>query len=125
MRLTVFNEKTNIQSLGAIAESNIIGYICYMMYLHTILDELKNLKPELSTKYSVENIGLFGSITRSDFTENSDIDIIVDFRKPIGIEFVDLADFLEKRFKRKVDLVSRNGMKQNFYAEIKNEIQYV
>jgi predicted nucleotidyltransferase len=95
------------------------------MNLDSILDELKNLKPELSTKYYVDNIGLFGSITRNDFTDKSDIDIIVDFRKPIGIEFVDLAEFLEKKFKRKVDLVSRNGMKHNFYAEIKNEIQYV
>ena len=96
-----------------------------MMYLDSILDELKNLKPELSTKYFVDSIGLFGSITRNDFTDKSDIDIIVDFKKPIGIEFVDLAEFLEKKFNRKVDLVSKNGMKQNFYSEIKNEIQYV
>mgnify|MGYP001276664255 FL=1 len=96
-----------------------------MMYLDSILDELKNLKPELSTKYFVDSIGLFGSITRNDFTDKSDIDIIVDFKKPIGIEFVDLAEFLEKKFNRKIDLVSKNGMKQNFYSEIKNEIQYV
>ena len=96
-----------------------------MMYLDSILDELKNLKPELSTKYFVDSIGLFGSITRNDFTDKSDIDIIVDFKKPIGIEFVDLAEFLEKKFNRKVDLVSKNGMKQNFYSEIKNEIHYV
>ena len=95
------------------------------MYLDSILDELKNLKPELSTKYFVDSIGLFGSITRNDFTDKSDIDIIVDFKKPIGIEFVDLAEFLEKKFNRKVDLVSKNGMKQNFYSEIKNEIHYV
>ena len=95
------------------------------MYLDSILDELKNLKPELSTKYFVDSIGLFGSITRNDFTDKSDIDIIVDFKKPIGIEFVDLAEFLEKKFNRKIDLVSKNGMKQNFYSEIKNEIQYV
>ena len=111
--------------LGAIAKSNLISYICTMMYLDSILDELKNLKPELSTKYFVDSIGLFGSITRNDFTDKSDIDIIVDFKKPIGIEFVDLAEFLEKKFNRKVDLVSKNGMKQNFYSEIKNEIHYV
>ena len=37
----------------------------------------------------------------------------------------DLADFLERKFNRKVDLISKNGLKQNFYEEIKNEIQYV
>ena len=127
MELRTFNSAPAIAArpLGAIAKSNLISYICTMMYLDSILDELKNLKPELSTKYFVDSIGLFGSITRNDFTDKSDIDIIVDFKKPIGIEFVDLAEFLEKKFNRKVDLVSKNGMKQNFYSEIKNEIHYV
>jgi predicted nucleotidyltransferase len=96
-----------------------------MNFLETILSDLKNLKPELSSKYYVDNIGLFGSITRNDFNDSSDIDIIVDFRKPVGIEFIDLADYLEKRFKRKVDLISKNGLRQNFYEAIKNEILYV
>jgi predicted nucleotidyltransferase len=96
-----------------------------MTYLASILQELKQLKPELSERFFVSDIGLFGSVTRDDFTDKSDIDIIVDFKKPVGIEFIDLADFLENNFKRKVDLVSKNGIKANFYSRIKDEIQYV
>jgi len=96
-----------------------------MNQLETIKQELKSLKPELSERFFVNNIGLFGSITRDDFTDSSDVDIIVDFRKPIGIEFIDLADFLEARIKRKVDLISRNGLKANFFSKIEKEIQYV
>ncbi len=97
-----------------------------MNYFETILAKMQLLKPELVKKYGVSSIGLFGSILRDDFsTERSDIDIIVDFSKPIGIEFIDLADFLEFTFKRKIDLVSKKGIKKKYYREIENEIVYV
>ena len=87
---------------------------------------MQRLKPELASKYSVKSIGLFGSIVRDDFSAaKSDIDIIVDFSKPVGIEFIDLANFLESQIKRRVDLVSRKGIKKNFYKEIEREIVYV
>ena len=77
-------------------------------------------------KYSISSIGLFGSVVRNDFSPTtSDIDIIVDFSKPIGIEFIDLADYLEQKIKRKIDLVSRNGIKQKYYQAIESDIIYV
>ena len=97
-----------------------------MSSLTSIKELLLKIKPELAKKYNVKSIGLFGSIVRDDFTlSKSDVDIIVDFSKPIGIEFVDLADYLELQIKRKVDLVSKNGLKKNFYKEIEREIVYV
>lgn len=69
----------------------------------------------MKQKYFVSSIGLFGSMVRGDFTNKSDIDIIVDFTKPIGIEFIDLADYIESKLSKKVDLVSRNGVKQNIF----------
>lgn len=77
-------------------------------------------------KYSISSIGLFGSIVREDFSPSkSDIDIIVDFSKPIGIQFIDLADYLEEKIHRKVDLVSKNGMKPRYYQAIESDIVYV
>ena len=71
-------------------------------------------------------MGLFGIIVRDDFDKSrSDIDIIVDFEKPIGIEFVDLANFLEKIVKHKIDLVSRNGISPKYLAVVQNDILYV
>ena len=91
-----------------------------------IKELLQKVKPELANKYHVKSIGLFGSIVRDDFSSSkSDVDIIVEFSQPVGVEFIDLADFLEFQIKRKVDLVSRKGIKQSFYKEIEEEIVYV
>lgn len=86
---------------------------------------MEQLKPELVQRFHVQTIGLFGSIVREDFSTNSDIDIIVDFDRPVGIEFIDLADYMEQRLQTKVGLVSKNGIKDKYYKAIKSEIVYV
>ncbi|MVN21855.1 nucleotidyltransferase family protein [Mucilaginibacter arboris] len=96
-----------------------------MSYLEEVKITLKQLKPELMSKYGVSSLGLFGSIVRDDFTDQSDIDILVTFSKPIGVEFIDLADELEEKLNRRVDLVSRNGIKPRYYEVIEPEILYV
>jgi predicted nucleotidyltransferase len=83
------------------------------------------VKQQLAEKYHVNSIGLFGSIVRADFRPDSDIDIMVDFSQPIGIEFIDLADDLEKLLERKVDLVSKAGIRPQYYQAIKSDIHYV
>ncbi len=93
--------------------------------LSNVVHILKALKPELTDKYHVSSIGLFGSIVRDDFTPESDVDIIVDFSQPVGIEFVDLADLIEDRIGKPVDLVSRNGIKPRYFEAIAPEILYV
>lgn len=100
-------------------------YICIVTALSTIQAQLQQIKPHLSAKYHVNTLGLFGSVVRNDFTPDSDIDIVVDFKKPIGIEFIDLANDLEKLLKRKVDLVSKDGIKPKYFREIQPEIVYV
>ena len=91
-----------------------------------ILASLRALKPELSSKYNVQSLGLFGSVTREDFKDDSsDIDIIVEFSRHVGVEFIDLGNYLEAIFKRKVDLVSRKGIKNQYFEEIQNDILYV
>ena len=83
------------------------------------------MKPFLAEKYGVSSLGIFGSLPRGDFGEESDIDIIVDFKKPVGIEFIDLADEIEKRLQHKIDLVSRKGIKERYFNAIAPEIIYV
>ena len=101
-------------------------YFCIMTLITQIKETIKSIKPLLADKYHVSSIGLFGSVVRSDFSAGrSDIDIIVDFSKPVGIEFIDLADFLENVLDKKVDLVSRNGIKDKYFAQIEREIEYV
>lgn len=96
-----------------------------MANFQSIRQILTHLKPELVSRYHVRSLGLFGSVVRDDFTESSDIDILVDFSQPIGIEFIDLADFIEDRLNKKVDLVSRNGIKEKYFQAIERELVYV
>lgn len=98
----------------------------FMEYLELNKSKILKLKPELQRKFSVGTIGLFGSIVREDFlASRSDIDIIVDFTSPVGIEFIDLAEFLESRLNHKIDLVSRKGIKPQYFRQIESEIVYV
>ncbi len=93
--------------------------------LFTIQQQLRLMKPDLAAKYHVSELGLFGSVVRDDFTSQSDIDIMVDFSRPIGIEFIDLADELESKLNRKVDLVSKKGIKPKYFDAIQSELIYV
>lgn len=64
-----------------------------------ITKTLKDNKINLSKKYHLTFIGIFGSVTRDDFRDDSDIDILIDYDQPIGIEFIDLAHFPDHQFR--------------------------
>ena len=93
------------------------------------INEIKELRQKnklyLVNKYNLKSIALFGSITRNEATEKSDVDILVDFEKPIGLEFVMLADELENILGVKVDLVTPNALKPKMFEYIKQDLQYV
>ena len=82
-------------------------------------------KQELISKYGLKFIAIFGSYTRGEQIKDSDIDILVDFDKPIGIEFIDLANELEEILNHKVDLVSNNGVQPKYLRVIEQELSYV
>ena len=96
-----------------------------MMNQKDIENKLKNLKPILSDKYFVKRIGYFGSYSRNEQDEKSDIDILVDFRKPIGWDFFDLQELLEKELNIKVDLVSVRALKEQTRDSILKQVRYV
>ena len=97
-----------------------------MAVKNEILELLREIKPELVSRFAVANLGIFGSAVRDDFSEiSSDVDLLVDFSKPIGIEFVDLAEFIEKKLRRKVDLVSKNAIRPTYFSQIQNDLIYV
>ena len=96
-----------------------------MLSESNIEQTLRNLKPVLSDKFEVERIGYFGSYARGDQNADSDIDILVEFRRPLGWAFFDLQDFLEKELQRKVDLVSSKALKDHLREEILRQTRYV
>jgi len=90
-----------------------------------IEDKLKEIKPILSHKFNVDKVGYFGSFSRNEQNEKSDIDILVSFRQPLGWEFFDLQDFLETHLNLKVDLVSEKALKAQLKQIILNSVKYV
>ena len=89
-----------------------------------IISSLNNALPLLLKKYPIANLALFGSYARNEQNDDSDIDIMVEFSKPVGMEFIDLSFELEKLFDKKVDLVSRKGIKPKYFEELKKDLQY-
>jgi uncharacterized protein len=87
--------------------------------------KLKELKPILHQKFFVDKIGYFGSYSRNEQNELSDIDILVSFTKPLGWEFFDLQEFLENQLNIKVDLVSEKAIKEQLRHIILNSVKYI
>lgn len=96
-----------------------------MLSASNIEQILRNLKPVLSDKFEVERIGYFGSFARGDQNADSDIDILVEFRRPLGWAFFDLQELLEQELQRKVDLVSSKALKENLREDILRQTRYV
>ncbi len=90
-----------------------------------IENKLRRLKPMLNKLYYVDKIGYFGSYSRNEQNKDSDIDILVYFRKPIGWEFFDLQELLEKELELKVDLISEKALKEQLRQIILNSVKYV
>lgn len=96
-----------------------------MKTLNNTVEILKKYKPILKTKYGVKEIGIFGSYARGDANKKSDIDILVNFSQPIGLEFIGLEDYLKKVLKKKVDLVSKKALKHYIGEHILREVIYL
>ena len=96
-----------------------------MLNKNNILERLNDLKPFLQKEYSVKNIGLFGSFSNNSFSDESDIDIFVEFEKPIGWKVFTLEIYLEKTFGRKIDLVTKNALKEQIKDRILKQVKYV
>jgi predicted nucleotidyltransferase len=96
-----------------------------MLSLETIKNKLVEHKQRLYSRYGLSNIAIFGSYARNQQTDRSDVDILVEFNKPIGIDFIDLAEDLEQILSIKVDLVSRRGLKERHFKAIEKELYYV
>jgi predicted nucleotidyltransferase len=90
-----------------------------------ILSKLKELKPFLQKEYAVKKLGLFGSFSDETYSEDSDIDIIVELERPIGWKFFTLELLLEKTFNRKIDLVTKNAIKEQIKESILKQVNYV
>lgn len=96
-----------------------------MKTLSEIKSALSEKRATLFKKYPIKTLAIFGSFARNEQDENSDLDLMVEFNEKVGSEFIQLADDLEDFLGFKVDLVSKKGVKERYFAQIKDELIYV
>lgn len=91
-----------------------------------ILSILKNLKQDLSPRYHIRRLGIFGSVARDIHTPTSDVDILIEFDCPIGgFSFVHLKELLSSSLEMKVDLVTPGGLHPLLAESIQSDVIYV
>lgn len=96
-----------------------------MLHKADIETKLREIKPFLSDRFFVSNIGYFGSFAKGTQTNTSDLDVLVEFSKPIGWEFFTLESFLEKSLGIKVDLVTKSALKERIKDSILNQVKFI
>lgn len=93
----------------------------------TVIRILKKELPRLREQYGVERVAIYGSFAKDSQTTQSDVDVLVQLMKPLGLEFVGLAYDLERLLGRKVDLVTfdtlNSSMENPRYKQIASDIQ--
>lgn len=93
-----------------------------MLTRETIVEKLRENYPYLVAEFGVRRIGLFGSYAKEQATEASDIDVFVEFERPIGFKFVELAEHLESLLGRKVDVLTSAGIQGIRIAGVAQDI---
>lgn len=93
-------------------------------------DILKKLNANMHmlSKLGIRNVGLFGSYIRNEQSNDSDIDLLIDFEpeKENFDNFMAVYDLLESIFKNeKIEVVTKNGLSPYFGPNILNEVKYV
>jgi len=89
---------------------------------------LKKHEKELKEKYGIKEIGIFGSYLRGEAKEESDLDILVEFKPDAKIsllEFVKLENYLSDLLEVKVDLVEKSALKPRIGKQILSEVIYL
>jgi len=95
------------------------------MELNQILAILKDYKEQLTEKYGISEIGVFGSVTRNNASENSDVDIVIRIQKPDLFLLAGIKNDLEEKLNRPVDIVSyRDTMNRFLKQRIDGEAVY-
>ncbi len=92
-----------------------------------ILGTIKSNKKKIS-RYGIKDIGLFGSYVKDEQSEDSDIDILIDFEpgKENFDNYMAVYDYIERLFKnQRVEIVTKNGLSPYIGPRILNEVRYV
>ncbi|MBR1754770.1 nucleotidyltransferase family protein [bacterium] len=87
--------------------------------IRTIINDNKDYFEE---RFFVDKFFLFGSYAKNLQNADSDIDLLVKFKKTVDMfDFIDLQDYLSRLFEKKIDLGTSNGLKDFIKEKILKE----
>jgi uncharacterized protein len=88
-----------------------------------VLTALRSALPDLRRRWPIRSLGIFGSVARGDAAADSDVDVLVEFERPVGLSaFLALEDTLRATVGRPVDLVSRAALKPHIGEHVLREL---
>ena len=90
----------------------------------SVVQRIAGLRRELSERFTVKRIGVFGAFARGDAGPESDVDIIVELAEPTFDHYMDLKFRLEEVLARPVDLVIADTVKPRLKPIIEQEVIY-
>ena len=87
---------------------------------------LQRYLTKLQEQYYVKTLGVFGSYASGEATDNSDLDLLVEFYGDLTFDkYMDLKFFLEDLFDKKIDLVIRDDLKPQIREKVLEETIHV
>jgi uncharacterized protein len=87
-----------------------------------VLRILHEQKTDLLQTYPIASLSIFGSVARDEARLDSDLDILVEFARPVGLfQFIDLQQHLERLMGCKVDLGTPRSLKPRIKASVLQE----
>jgi predicted nucleotidyltransferase len=96
-----------------------------MLSTTDIETRLLEIKPVLTENFHVSSIGYFGSYAKGMQSDNSDLDLVVEFSQPVGWAFFSLEKFLEQSLGIRVDITTKNGLKEQIKDSILKQVKYI
>ena len=88
-----------------------------------VIEILKEQYPYLVREYGIVRIGIFGSFASGTPKDTSDVDLVAEFSRPIGLRFMELTDYLEQQLGRKADVLTLAGLESVRNPRIAEAIQ--
>ena len=93
-----------------------------MSSLEQVRNNILDIKPYLMEKYLVKSLSIFGSYAREEQQDDSDVDILVDFKKtPDLLTFIEMEEYLSHKLQVAVDLVPKRKLKEQLKEQILSE----
>jgi predicted nucleotidyltransferase len=87
---------------------------------------LRKELPKLKRRYKISSMEIFGSVLREDFTNESDLDILVQFEEsPSLLKFIELENYLSDVLNIKVDLVMKDSLKSIIRDQVLSEAEVI